>query len=101
MKTLQKSICNSVARTGGKKRTEKVTSMEKFRKEMYSRLPRTMKKYGRRHLESRWCAKESPKKASDRYAVAVKKEKRTLIGHLPRKVSRVCSLFCDREVATI
>ena len=28
-------------------------------------------------------------------------EKGTIIGHLPRKVSRVCSLLCDREVATI
>ena len=60
-KILQNSLCNSVARTGEKKLTEKVTSMEKFRKEMYSRLPCIIKKYGRRRLESRWCAKESPK----------------------------------------
>ena len=34
---------------------------------------------------------------SDRYAVAVKNEG-TIIEHLPRKLSRVCSLFCDGEV---
>ena len=33
-----------------------------------------------------------PKNASDLYAVAVKNEG-TIIGHLPRKLSRVCSLF--------
>ena len=32
-----------------------------------------------------------PENASDQYAVAVKKG--TTIGHLPQKVSRVCSLF--------
>ena len=31
----------------------------------------------------------------DRYAVAVKKD-RTIIGHLPRKISRVCLLFLRR-----
>jgi hypothetical protein len=31
----------------------------------------------------------------DRYAVAVKKED-TVIGHLPHKISRVCSLFLRR-----
>ena len=50
--------------------------------------------------ESLVCKRE-PENTSDRYTVAVKKEKGTLIGHLPRKVSRVCSLFCDGEVATI
>ena len=33
-----------------------------------------------------------PENASDQYAVAVKNEG-TIIGHLPRKVSRVCSRF--------
>ena len=33
--------------------------------------------------------------AKDRHAVAVKKDG-TVIGHLPRKVSRVCSLFLRR-----
>ena len=40
------------------------------------------------------CEKE-PRNTADRYAVAVKKD-RTIIGHLPRKVSRVCSLFLQR-----
>ena len=35
------------------------------------------------------------KSASDRYAVAVKKEG-TIIGHLPQKVLWVCSLFLQR-----
>ena len=41
--------------------------------------------------ESLVCERD-PENASDRYAVAVKNEG-TIIGHLPRKVSRVCSLF--------
>ena len=36
-----------------------------------------------------------PRNAADRYAVSVKKDG-TIIGHLPRKVSRVCSLFLRR-----
>ena len=40
------------------------------------------------------CERE-PRNAADRYAVAVKKDG-TIIGHLPRKVSRVCSLFLRR-----
>ena len=40
------------------------------------------------------CERE-PENASDRYAVAVEKEG-SIIGHLPRKVSRVCSLFLRR-----
>ena len=36
-----------------------------------------------------------PENASDRYAVAVKKEG-TIMGHFPRKVSQVCSLFLRR-----
>ena len=40
------------------------------------------------------CERES-RNAADKYAVAVKKD-RTIIGHLPRKVSRVCSLFLWR-----
>ena len=42
------------------------------------------------------CERE-PDNAADRYAVAVKKEGRT-VGHLPRKLSRVCSLFLRRGV---
>ena len=37
------------------------------------------------------CERE-PRNTQDRYAVAVKKDG-TVIGHLPRKLSRVCSLF--------
>ncbi len=40
------------------------------------------------------CERE-PRNTTDRYAVAVKKDG-TVIGHLPRKVSRVCSLFLRR-----
>ncbi len=37
------------------------------------------------------CERE-PDNVSDRYAVAVKREG-TVVGHLPRKISRLCSLF--------
>ena len=40
--------------------------------------------------ESVVCKRE-PKNVSDQYAVAMKNG--TIIGHLPEKVSRVCSLF--------
>ena len=40
------------------------------------------------------CERE-PDNASDRYAVAVKREG-TIVGHLSRKVTRVCSLFLRR-----
>lgn len=40
------------------------------------------------------CQRE-PENASDRYAVAVKREG-TIVGHLPRKMTRVCSLFIRR-----
>ncbi len=40
------------------------------------------------------CERE-PHNARDRYAVTVKKT-RTVIGHLPRKLSRVCSLSLRR-----
>ena len=36
-----------------------------------------------------------PRNAEDRYAVAVKKDE-TIVGHLPRNLSRVCSLFIRR-----
>ena len=51
----------------------------------------TTKKYGRQQLERRWCVKECQKNASDQYAMAVKKEG-TIIGHLPKKLSQVCSM---------
>ena len=40
------------------------------------------------------CERE-PDNASDRYAVAVKREG-TIVGHLPREMTRVCSLFLRR-----
>ena len=41
------------------------------------------------------CERE-PQNGRDRYAVVVKKEG-TVIGHLPRHFSRVCSLFLRRK----
>ena len=63
-----------------------------------------LKKYGRQWLESHWCAKETPKTLPidtlwlwerNYYRTFAWKgcEKGTIIGHLPGKVSRVCSLF--------
>ena len=40
------------------------------------------------------CRRE-PSNASDRYAIAVLKHG-TIIGHLPRKISKMCSLFLRR-----
>ena len=40
------------------------------------------------------CSRE-PTNMADRYAVAVRNEE-TIIGHLPRKISKVCSLFLRR-----
>ena len=42
------------------------------------------------------CTRE-PHNALDRYAVPMNKAG-TVIGHLPRKLSRVCSLFCVEGV---
>ena len=33
---------------------------------------------------------------ADRYAVAVKKHSGETVGHLPRKISRLCSIFIDQ-----
>ena len=41
------------------------------------------------------CERE-PGNAKDRYAVAVKKDA-TVIRHLPKKISRICSLFLRQE----
>ena len=41
------------------------------------------------------CERE-PSNSQDRYAVAVKKEGSSIVGHLPKNVSRVCSLFLRR-----
>ena len=40
-------------------------------------------------------SEREPDNASDRYAVAVKKGG-TVVGHLPQKLTRVCSLFLRR-----
>ena len=40
------------------------------------------------------CERE-PQNGKDRYAVAVKKNE-TIVGHLPRKISKLCSLFLRR-----
>ena len=45
------------------------------------------------------CERE-PKNTSDRYAVAVK-NKETITEHLPRKLSRLCSLFLRRESMSV
>lgn len=44
--------------------------------------------------ESLVCERE-PSNAEDRYAVSVKKGE-SIVGHLPRNISRICSLFLRR-----
>ena len=44
------------------------------------------------------CARD-PTKSVDMYAVATKKEE-TIVGHLPKKISKVCSLFLRRRGST-
>ena len=46
------------------------------------------------HGERIGCIRE-PLNANDRYAVALKKDG-AVIGHLPQKISRICSLFIRR-----
>ncbi len=41
------------------------------------------------------CIRE-PANQIDRYAVAIKKSDGTIIGHLPKKISKLCSLFLRR-----
>ena len=53
------------------------------------------RKSGMLLLESISLVNEKILNNHDRYAVAVTKD-RTIVGHLPRKVSRVCSLFLKR-----
>ena len=65
-------------------RTESNCHGKVFQKKLHLRLPRiaTVKKYGRRRLERRWCMCErEPKISSDRYTVAVKNEG-TIVEHL-------------------
>ena len=46
------------------------------------------------HGERIGCIRE-PLNANDRYAIALKKDG-AVIGHLPQKISRICSLFIRR-----
>ena len=63
-----------------------------FRKELlYSRLTH-YKEVWEAAVESRWCTKETLKKRS----ICCGRDKGTIVGHLPHKVSRVCSLFLQR-----
>ena len=61
---------------------------------LYSRLPRIQRDMAAAIGEELECDRE-PGNSCDRYAVAVKRSG-VVIGHLPRKVSRVCSLFLRR-----
>ena len=76
----------------GEERTERVTAMEEFFEEelLYSRLPHSKEVWWTAVGESLVC-KEDPENASDCGC-----EKATIIGHLTRKVSQVCSLFLRR-----
>ena len=73
-------------------RTERVAAMEKFL------ITFAATTYIKSMGGDGWRGVGVPKNSSDRYAVAVKNEG-TIIEHLPRKLSRVCSLFLrDGEV---
>ena len=50
--------------------------------------------YVRTRLSGR--QQSGPTNSADRYVVAILKEE-TIIGHLPRKISKVCSLFLRRD----
>ena len=39
---------------------------------------------------------EELQNVTDRYAMAVKKHTGETVGHLPRKISRLCSMFMDQ-----
>ena len=55
----------------------------------------SMRRSGGLLLEKTLACEREPRNEHDRYAVAVKKDGQ-IIGHLPRIVSRVCSLFMRR-----
>ena len=78
-------------------RTERVTAMEKFFERNCIRGYHIYKKVWAATVGEALVCEREPKNPSDRYTVAVK-NKRTIKEHLPRKLSHVCSLFCDREV---
>ena len=74
-------------------RTERVTAMKKFFERNCIRSYHVYKK-SMMVGEALVCKRE-PRNSSGRYTVAVK-NKGTIIEHLPRKLSRVCSLFLRR-----
>ena len=76
-------------------RTERVTAMEKFSKEITFAATTYIKKVWAATVGEALVCEREPKLSSDRYAVAVKNEG-TIIEHLPRKLSRVCLLFLRR-----
>ena len=76
-------------------RTERVTAMEKFFERNCIRGYHVYKKVWAATVGEALVCEREPKNSSDRYAVAVKNEG-TIIEHLPRKLSRVCSLFLRR-----
>ena len=45
-----------------------------------------------------WVCEKEPSNVNDRYAVAVKRDG-VIVGHLPQKISRLCSLFFLRGVS--
>ena len=75
--------------------TERVTTMENFFERNYIRSYHVYKKVWVATVGEALVCEREPKNSSDRYTVAVKNEG-TIIEHLPRKLSRVCSLFLRR-----
>ena len=66
--------------------------MEKFFERNYIHGYHVYKKVWSATVGEALVCEREPKLSSDRYTVAVKNEG-TIIEHLPRKLSRVCSLF--------
>ena len=89
-KILQHCVCNSVAIDQGEETyRESNCHGRDFRKEMYSRLPRISSMGG-----CSWRVVGMRKGAQKRFrSIRSGCEKGIIIGHLTRKVSRVCSLF--------
>ena len=85
------------------KHSERVTAMEKFFKRncIHSYHVHVYKKVWAATAGEVLVCEREPKNSSDRYAVAVKNEG-TIIEHLPRKLSWVCSLFrCFQSIMII
>ena len=62
---------------------------------LHSRLPRLWGGVDGGYAEQLLCERE-PGNVVDRYAMAVKKDSGVTIGHLPQKISRMCSMFTQR-----